>query len=92
MHADYLQKNAQCRASALRAAYDGGYGDAVILLRPCSTECVSTEPIERVQARYLSYVAVAYPAEEALAYLLGFGDAAADNLPSPSHALEQIAA
>ena len=81
-------------ASALKAAYEAGYADAVILLRARGDGCVPSEPIDRIQARYLGYMAMKSPTEEGRAYVAGFGDAAADNLPRPSHAFEdhQIAA
>jgi hypothetical protein len=75
------------RPSALKAAYDAGYSDAVVLLRREAGDCVSAEPVERVHARYLGYVAVKHPTQEARAYIAGFGDAAADNLPCSSHAI-----
>jgi hypothetical protein len=73
----------QIHARALKLAYAAGYGDAVFLLRPDGGDCACAEPVERVQARHLGYVAMAHPTEEAVAYMSGFGDAAADNLPCP---------
>ena len=81
------QEKASHRVSMLKAAYDAGYGDAVVLLRPRSPDCASLEPIERVQARYLDYLAQGRQTAEAVAYLSGYADAAADNLPCPSHAI-----
>jgi len=71
-------------AVALRAAYYAGYADATALLRPDARESAPVERIERVHARYSGYVDQEYPTAEARAYMAGFGDAAADNLPHPS--------
>jgi hypothetical protein len=78
-------------AGALMTAYEAGDGDAVVLSRPRGTECVSSESIECIQDRYLNYLARANDREEAQAYLSGFGDAAAEKLPSPSHAIRPAA-
>jgi hypothetical protein len=89
IHHDTL--DTEQRADALKSAYGAGYCDAVVLLRQRSTDCITSEPIERVQDRYLNYLAKARLSDEALAYLSGFGDAASDNLPCPSNAIRPVA-
>jgi hypothetical protein len=71
-------------AVALKAAYYAGYADATPLLHPDARDSSSVEPIERIHARYFGCVGQEYLTAEARAYMAGFGDAAADNLPHPS--------
>ena len=75
-------------AVALKAAYYAGYADATALLHPGARDSASVEPIERIRARYFGYVGQEYPTAEARAYMAGFGDAAADNLP---HSPQELA-
>ena len=74
-------------AGVLKAAYDAGYTDGVILLRPKGHDGVSFEPVERIRARYLRHISLEHPALKARAYIAGFSDAAADNLPCPPRAI-----
>ena len=73
-------------AVALSAAYYAGYADAMALLHPDARDNTAVERIERIHARYFGYAGQEYPTREARAYMAGFGDAAADNLPHPSRA------
>ena len=67
------------------AAYVAGYADGIALLHSDGHDQAPLEPLERIYARYLRYVELEPPTPEAHAYVAGFRDAAADNLPCPPH-------
>jgi hypothetical protein len=75
-------------ADDVSAAYVAGYADAVALLRPDEHDHAPAEPLGRIHARYLCYAELQQPTPEARAYVAGFRDAAADNLPCPPHEIE----
>ena len=75
-------------ASDVAAAYVAGYADGVTLLHLEGHNHSPAEPLQRIHARYLGYIALEHPNPKARAYLAGFRDAAADNLPCPPHEIE----
>ena len=74
-------------ASDMAAAYVAGYADGNTLLHLVGHDHSAAEPLERIHARYLGYIELEHPTPEARAYVAGFRDAAADNLPCPLHAI-----
>lgn len=70
------------------AAYTTGYTDGITLLRSDGHDQAPVEPLERIYARYFRYIELDPPTPEAHAYIRGFRDAAADNLPCPLHEIE----
>jgi hypothetical protein len=74
------------------AAYGAGYADGIALLHMDGNDHSSIEPFHRIHARYRVHAELEHPTLEARTYIAGFRDAAADNLPCPPHAFEQIAA
>jgi hypothetical protein len=78
-------------AGDVAAAYLAGYTDGITLLHLKGHNYSShspTEPLQRIQDRYLGYIELEHPTPEAHAYVAGFRDAAADNLPCPPHEVE----
>ena len=70
------------------AAYVAGHADGLALLHSDGHDQAPVEPLECIYARYLRYVELQPPTPEARAYVAGFRDAAADNLPCPPHEIE----
>ena len=70
------------------AAYFSGYADGITLLHANADNHLSIEPFQRTHGRYLCYAGLVHPSPEARAYIAGFRDVAADNLPCPPHDLE----
>lgn len=70
-------------------AYVAGYADGLTLLHSDGHCQAPVEPLERIYARYLRYVELEPPTPEARAYVAGFRDAAADNLPCPPQEIER---
>jgi hypothetical protein len=75
-------------ADDVAAAYVAGYADGLTLLHSDGHDQARVEPLERIYARYLRYVELQPPTPEARAYVAGFRDAAADNLPCPPREIE----
>jgi hypothetical protein len=75
-------------ARAVAGRYVAGYADGMILLHQDGHDQVFPEPLERIYARYLSHVGLERSTPEARAYIAGFRDAAADNLPCPPREIE----
>ena len=75
-------------ASDVAAAYVAGYADGVTLLHLEGHNHSPADPLQRIHARYLGYIALEHPNPKARAYVAGFRDAAADNLPCPPHEIE----
>jgi len=75
-------------ASDVAAAYLAGYADGITLLHLEGHNHSPAEPLQRIQDRYLGYSKQEHPTPEARAYVAGFRDAAADNLPCPPHETE----
>ena len=75
-------------ASDMAAAYVAGYADGNTLLHLVGHDHSAAEPLQRIHARYLGYIELEHPTQEARAYVAGFRDAAADNLPCPPHEIE----
>lgn len=66
-------------------AYVAGYADGVTLLHLDGHDHSPAGPLQRIHARYLECVELEHPTADACAYMAGFRDAAADNLPCPPH-------
>jgi len=75
-------------ADDVAAAYVAGYADGITLLHSDGHEQAPLERLERIYARYLCNVELEHPTPGTCAYIAGFRDAAADNLPSPPHEIE----
>jgi len=75
-------------ATDVAAAYIAGYADGVTLLHLEGHDHSPAEPLQRIHARYLGYIELEHPTPKARAYIAGFRDAAADNLPCPPHEVE----
>ena len=75
-------------AADVAAAYVAGYADGITLLHSDGHDQAPVEPLERIYARYLSNLELEHPTPGTRAYIAGFRDAAADNLPCPSHEIE----
>ena len=75
-------------ADDVAAAYVVGYADGITLLHSDGHDQSPVEPLERTYARYLCNVELEHPTPGTHAYIAGFRDAAADNLPSPPHEIE----
>ena len=75
-------------ADDVAAAYVAGYADGITLLHSDGHEQAPVEQLERIYARYLCNVELEHPSPGTRAYIAGFRDAAADNLPSPPHEIE----
>ena len=71
-------------AGDVAAAYLAGYTDGITLLHLKG----HADRLQRIQDRYLGYIELEHPTPEACAYVAGFRDAAADNLPCPPHEVE----
>ena len=72
-------------ASDVAATYVAGYADGITLLHLEGHNHSPAEPLQRIHARYLGYIELENPTPETRAYVAGFRDAAADNLPCPPH-------
>jgi hypothetical protein len=70
------------------APYTAGYADGITLLHSDGHDRALGEPIERVYARYLSNIELEQATPQTRAYVAGFRDAAADNLPCPPHEID----
>jgi len=75
-------------ASDVAAAYLVGYADGLTLLHLKGHNHSRAERLQCIQDRYLGYIELENPTPEARAYVAGFRDAAADNLPCPPHEVE----
>ena len=75
-------------ADDVAAAYVAGYADGITLLHSDGHDQAPVGPLERTYARYLCNVELEHPSPGTRAYIAGFRDAAADNLPSPPHEIE----
>jgi len=75
-------------ADDVAAAYVAGYADGITLLHSDGHDQAPVEPLECAYARYLCNVGLEHPTLGTRAYIAGFRDAAADNLPSPPHEIE----
>ena len=73
-------------ASDVVAAYLAGYADGITLLHLKGHNHSPAEPL--LQDRYVGYIELEHPTPEVRAYVAGFRDAAADNLPCPPHEVE----
>jgi hypothetical protein len=69
-------------------AYVAGYADGITLLHSDGHDQAPVEPLERIYARYLCNVELEHPTPGTRAYIAGFRDAAADNLPCPPHEIQ----
>ena len=69
-------------------AYFAGYADGETLLHLDGHNRSPVEAIQFVDARYQCYADLEHPTSEARAYIAGFRDVAADNLPCPHHEIE----
>jgi hypothetical protein len=78
-------------ARDMTAAYVAGYADGITLLHLEGHNHSAAEPLQRIHARYLGYIELEHPTPEARAYVAGFRDAAADNLPCPPYEIESHA-
>jgi len=81
-------RRAARNTNVVAPAYVAGYADGLTLLHSDGHDQAPVEPLERIYARYLCYVELEPPTPEARAYIAGFRDAAADNLPCPPHETE----
>jgi len=75
-------------ADDVAAAYVAGYADGITLLHADGHDQAPVEPLERIYARYLCNVELEHSTPGTRAYIAGFRDAAADNLPCPPHEIE----
>jgi hypothetical protein len=75
-------------ADDIAATYAVGYADGLTHLRSDGQDQAPVEPLERIYARYLRYLELEPPTPEARAYVNGFRDAVADNLPCLPHEIE----
>lgn len=75
-------------AADVAAAYVAGYADGITLLHSDGHDQAPIEPLTRIYARYLCNIELEHPTPGTRAYIAGFRDAAADNLPCPPHEIE----
>jgi hypothetical protein len=69
-------------------AYFAGYADGDTLLHLDGHSHSSVETLQLLDARYQFYAELEHPTSEARAYIAGYRDVAADNLPYPHHEIE----
>ena len=82
------EQTARDNSTDAAVTYAAGYADGITLLHSDGHDQAPGELRERVFARYLHYVELEPPTPEAHAYIAGFRDAAADNLPCPPREIE----